>query len=53
MVEHGWNLPWTREVCSKDPKEVQNDGLQGHDLALNINLLSDDSLEMVDATMYC
>ena len=53
VAAYGWNLPWTREVCSKDPKEVQNDGLQGHDLALNINLLSDASLEMVDATMYC
>ena len=25
------NIPGTREVCSRDPKEVQNDGLQGHD----------------------
>ena len=25
------NLPGTREVCSRDPKEVQDDGLQGHD----------------------
>ena len=25
------NLPRTREVCSRDPKEVQDDGLQGHD----------------------
>ena len=25
-----WNLPWTREVCSGDPKEVQDDGLQVH-----------------------
>ena len=24
-----WNLPWTREVCSGDPEEVQDDGLQG------------------------
>ena len=22
---------WTREVCSRDTKEVQDDGLQGHD----------------------
>ena len=22
---------WTREVCSRDPEEVQDDGLQGHD----------------------
>ena len=26
-----WNLTRTREVCSRDPKEVQDDGLQGHD----------------------
>ena len=25
------NLPRTREVCSRDPKEVQDDGLQDHD----------------------
>ena len=22
---------WTRELCSRDPEEVQDDGLQGHD----------------------
>ena len=22
---------WTREVCSRDPEEVQDDGLQDHD----------------------
>ena len=22
---------WTREVCSRDPEEVQDDGLQGHE----------------------
>ena len=26
-----WDIPWTREVCSRDPEEVQGDGLQGHD----------------------
>ena len=25
------NIPGTREVCSIDPEEVQDDGLQGHD----------------------
>ena len=25
------NLPGTREVCNRDPEEVQDDGLQGHD----------------------
>ena len=31
VVECGWNLPGTREVCSRDPEEVQDDGMQGHD----------------------
>ena len=31
MVECGWNLPGIREVCSRDPEEVQDDGLQVHD----------------------
>ena len=30
VAEYGWNLPWTREVCSRDPEEVRDDGLQGH-----------------------
>ena len=25
------NLPGTREVCSRYPEEVQDDGMQGHD----------------------
>ena len=25
------NIPRTREVCSRDPEEVQDDGMQGHD----------------------
>ena len=25
-----WNLPWTRKVCSRDPEEVQDDGLHDH-----------------------
>ena len=29
--ECGWNIPQTREVCSRDPEEVEDDGLQGHD----------------------
>ena len=24
------DLPWTREVCSRDPEEVRDDGLQGY-----------------------
>ena len=31
-----WNLPWTREVCSGDPEEVRDDGLQGHDYTYGI-----------------
>ena len=30
VAECGWNIPQKREVCSRDPKEVQDDGLQGH-----------------------
>ena len=29
-----WNIPWTREVCSRDPEEVQDDGL--HDQTYGI-----------------
>ena len=29
VVECGWNLPQTREVCSREPKEVRDDGMQG------------------------
>ena len=54
MVECRWNLPGTREVCSRDPKEVLDDGLQfhGHIRASNLKLLNDASLDSVDATMY-
>ena len=31
VVEFGWNLHRTREVCSRVPEEVQDDGLQDHD----------------------
>ena len=31
VVECGWNIPRTREVCSRDLEDVQDDGLQGHD----------------------
>ena len=30
MVECGWNLPWTREVCNRDPEEVWDYGLQDY-----------------------
>ena len=26
----GWNLPQTREVCSRDPEEVWDDGMQSY-----------------------
>ena len=55
MEECIWNLPGTREVCNRDPEEVWDDGLQGHDHThgINIKLLSDALSDMVDATMYC
>ena len=30
VAEYGWNLPWTREVCSRDLEEVWDDGLQNY-----------------------
>ena len=30
VVECKWNLPGTRGVCNRDPEEVQDDGMQGH-----------------------
>ena len=38
VAECGWNLPRIREVCSRDPEEVQDDGLQGHDHTYDIKL---------------
>ena len=53
MAECGWSLPWTREVCSRDPEEIWDDGLQGlKPMASNLKLLSDASSEAVDAMMY-
>ena len=45
---------WTRDVCSRDPEEVQDDRMQGQTtpMASNMKLLSDASSETVDATMY-
>ena len=31
VVEYRWNIPWTREVCNRDPEEFWDDGLQGYD----------------------
>ena len=54
MAECGWNLPQTREVCSRDSEEVWDDGLQAMTtpIASNLKLLSDASSEVVDATMH-
>ena len=30
VAEYRWNLPWTREVCSRDPEEIWDDGLHDH-----------------------
>ena len=30
VAEYIRNLPWTWEVCSRDPEEVWDDGLQGY-----------------------
>ena len=38
---------WTREVCSRDPEEVQDDGL--HDQTYGIK---PEAIESVDAMMY-
>ena len=38
VVEYGWNLPWTREVCSRDPEEVWDDGMQDYSHTNGIEL---------------
>ena len=54
MLECKWNFPGIRELCSRDPEEVRDDGLEGHDhtMASNLKLLSDASSEIVDSMMY-
>ena len=46
---------WTREVCNRDPEEVQDDDCKAMTtpMASNLKLLSVASSEPVDATMYC
>ena len=46
---------WTREVCNKDPEEVQDDDCKAMTtpMASNLKLLSVASSESVDAMMYC
>ena len=55
VAECGWNLPWKMEVCSGTPKEVQDDGLKGHDHTYGIGYEAIEFAlsESVDATMYC
>ena len=54
MVECRWNIPWTREVCSRDPEEVWDDGMQGygHIYAIKHEAIKCSSLESIDAMMY-
>ena len=40
MVECKWNFPGTREIYNRDPEEIQDDGLQGHDHTYCIELKS-------------
>ena len=53
MAKYGWNLPWTREVCSRDPEEVwmMDCKVMATPMASKLKLLSDAS-SSVDATMY-
>ena len=46
---------WTREVCSKDPEEIQDDECKAMTtpMASDLKLLSVASSESVDAMMYC
>ena len=54
MVECGWNLLGTREVCIRDPEEVHMMDCKAMTtpMASNLKLLSYASSEMIDATMY-
>ena len=54
MAECRWNIPGTREVCSRDPEEVQDDGLKAMAtlMASNLKLLSVASSESIDSMMY-
>ena len=46
VAECRWNIPRKMEVCSRDPEEVQDDGLQGHEHTYGIEH------EAIDAMMY-
>ena len=36
MVECRWDFPRTREIYSRDPEEVWDDGVKGHDQTYGI-----------------
>ena len=38
VAECGWNIPRIREVCSRDPEEVWDDGLQDYGHTYGIEL---------------
>ena len=42
------------KIYGRDPEEIRDDGLQGHDhnYGIELKLLSDASSEVVDAMMY-
>ena len=54
VVECGWNIPQTREVCSRDTKRfgMMDCKAMNTPMASNLKLLSVASSESVDATMY-
>ena len=39
VAKCGWNPPRTREVCSRDPKEVQDDGLDGYTYGIELEAI--------------
>ena len=47
VAEYRWNLPRTREVCSRDPEEIWDDGMQGHDHTYGINMRENKHLMML------
>ena len=54
MAEYRWNIPGTREVCSRYPKRFKMMDYKAMitPMASNLKLLSDASLKLVDALMY-
>ena len=39
VTECRWNIPRTREVCGRDPEEVQDDGMQGHTYGIKLEAI--------------